>query len=159
MTKVTQHLWFEKDMAAAVQRYTELIPGSRIDWTSAVAADNPSGPAGSVTMAGFTLGDQRYQAIEGGPLSPFNQSFSIAVECDDQAEVDRLWDALSADGGAPIQCGWVRDRYGLSWQIVPRNIGELVTDADPARANRAMQAMLTMDKLDIAALKRAAAGG
>jgi predicted 3-demethylubiquinone-9 3-methyltransferase (glyoxalase superfamily) len=157
MTKVTQHLWFEKDMAAAVQRYTELIPGSRIDWTSAVAADNPSGPAGSVTMAGFTLGDQRYQAIEGGPLSPFNQSFSIAVECDDQAEVDRLWDALR-EGGETQQCGWLRDRWGLSWQIIPKRLGELMTDPDRAKAKRVAEAMLKMVKLDVAALEAAAKG-
>ena len=157
MTKVTQHLWFEKDMAAAVQRYTELIPGSRIDWTSAVAADNPSGPAGSVTMAGFTLGDQRYQAIEGGPLSPFNQSFSIALECDDQAEVDRLWDALR-EGGETQQCGWLRDRWGLSWQIIPKRLGELMTDPDRAKAKRVAEAMLKMVKLDVAALEAAAKG-
>ena len=157
MTKVTQHLWFEKDMAAAVQRYTELIPGSRIDWTSAVAADNPSGPAGSVTMAGFTLGDQRYQAIEGGPLSPFNQSFSIAVECDDQAEVDRLWDALR-EGVETQPCVWLRDRWGLSWQIIPKRLGELMTDPDRAKAKRVAEAMLKMVKLDVAALEAAAKG-
>jgi predicted 3-demethylubiquinone-9 3-methyltransferase (glyoxalase superfamily) len=157
MAKVTQHLWFEKDMAAAVRFYTELIPGSRIDWTSAVAADNPSGPAGSVTMAGFTLGDQRYQAIEGGPLSPFNQSFSIAVECEDQAEVDRLWEALR-EGGQTQQCGWLRDRWGLSWQIIPRRLGELMTDPDRAKAKRVAEAMLKMVKLDVAGLEAAARG-
>src|ERR1700760_1234242 len=147
--KVTQHLWFERDMDAAVRFYTDLIPGSSITWTSAVAADNPSGPAGSVGMMAFTLGDQRYMAINAGPLDPFNHSFSISVECDNQAEVDRLWDALQ-QGGKVEQCGWLKDRWGLSWQIVPKRLGGLMNDPDKAKAARVAQAMLKMVKLDIA---------
>ena len=94
MTKVTQHLWFEKEMEAAVRFYTSLINGSSLQWISTIPADTPSGPAGSVKLAAFTIGDQRYMAIEAGPLDPFNHSFSIMVECEDQAELDRLWDAL-----------------------------------------------------------------
>jgi predicted 3-demethylubiquinone-9 3-methyltransferase (glyoxalase superfamily) len=155
--KVTQHLWFEKDMEAALNFYTSLIPGSSIDWTSAVPADNPSGPAGSVKMAAFTIGDQRYMAIEAGPLDRFNHSFSIIVECDDQAEIDRLWDALT-EGGAAEQCGWVRDRWGLCWQITPKRLGELMRDPQPDKARRVAEAMLKMVKFDIAGLEAAARG-
>src|SRR6201994_1020976 len=129
--KVTQHLWFERDMDAAVRFYTDLIPGSAITGSSPVAADNPSGPAGSVGMMAFTLGDQRYMAINAGPLDPFNHSFSISVECDDQAELDRLWDALK-EGGSIEQGGWRKARWGLSWQIVPKRLGELMGGANPA---------------------------
>src|SRR5215218_4916237 len=96
--KVIQHLWFEKDMEAALGFYTSLIPGSACEWMSAVPVANPTGPAGSVKIAAFTLGDQRYMAIEAGPLDPFNHSFSIMVECETQAEIDRLWDALKEGG-------------------------------------------------------------
>jgi len=157
MMKITQHLWFEKDLEAAVRFYTSLIPGSSIGWTSAVPADNPSGPAGSVKIAAFTIGDQRYRAIEAGPLDRFNHSFSIIVECDDQAEIDRLWEALK-EGGSVEQCGWLRDRWGLSWQITPRRLGELMSDPDPDKAKRVAEAMLKMVKFDIAALEAAAKG-
>jgi len=155
MAKVTQHLWFARDMEAAVRFYAGLIPGSRVDWISALPAETPSGPAGSVKLAGFTLGDQRYIAIEAGPLDPFNHSFSIQVECDDQAEIDRLWDALK-DGGQVEQCGWLRDRWGLSWQIIPRGLQQLMQDPDRAKARRVAEAMLKMVKFDIAGLERAA---
>lgn len=155
--KVTQHLWFEKDMMAALRLYTSLIPGSSIDTTSAVMGDNPSGPAGSVTLAWFTLGDQRYAAIEAGPLDPFNHAFSIMVEVDTQAELDRLWDALK-DGGSLEQCGWLKDRWGLSWQITPKRLGELMSDPDPAVVKRVTEQMLKMVKLDIAPLEAAAKG-
>ena len=154
--KVTQHLWFERDMEAAIRFYTSLIPGSAVHWISPLPADTPSGPAGSVRLAGFTLGDQSYQAIEAGPLDPFNHSFSIMVECDSQAEIDRLWDALK-EGGTVEQCGWLRDRWGLSWQIVPKRLGELMGDPDPAKVKRVTEAMLQMVKIDIAALEAAAA--
>ena len=155
--KVTQHLWFEKDMEAAVRFYTSLIPGSRVESITAVMADNPSGPAGSVTIAAFGLGDQNYLAIEAGPLDPFNHSFSILVECDTQAEIDRLWDALKA-GGSVEQCGWLKDRWGLSWQIVPRRLRELMQDRDQAKVRRVTETMLQMVKLDIAPLEAAAQG-
>lgn len=157
MIDVTQCLWFEKDMEAALHLYTSLIPGSSILWTSTVPADNPSGPAGSVKLAGFTLSDQRYMALEGGPLDAFNHSFSIVVRCDDQAEIDRLWDALK-EGGKVEQCGWLRDRFGLCWQIVPRRLGELMNDPDRDKARRVAEAMLKMVKFDIASLEAAVAG-
>jgi predicted 3-demethylubiquinone-9 3-methyltransferase (glyoxalase superfamily) len=155
--KVTQHLWFEKEMEAAVHFYTSLIPGSRIERISAVMADNPSGPAGSVKIAAFVLGGQNYMAIEAGPLDPFNHSFSIMVECDSQEDVDRLWDALK-EGGRVEQCGWLKDRWGLSWQIVPKRLRELMDDPDPAKVRRVTEAMLKMVKLDIAPLDAAARG-
>jgi predicted 3-demethylubiquinone-9 3-methyltransferase (glyoxalase superfamily) len=157
MAQVTQYLWFEKDMEAAVRYYTSLIPGSKIEWTSAVPADNPSGPAGSVRTMSFTLGDQRYGAIEAGPLDPFNHAFSIMVECEDQAEIDRLWDALR-EGGKTEQCGWLKDRWGLSWQIIPRRMEELMRSSDPATARRVGEAMMKMVKFDIATLEAAARG-
>ena len=155
--KVTQHLWFEKDMEAAIGFYTSLIPGSAVQWVSALQAESPSGPPGSVKIAAFTLGDQRYMAIEAGPLDPFNHSFSIMVECDTQAEIDRLWDALGK-GGSIEQCGWLRDRWGLCWQIAPRRLGELMSDPDPAKVRRVSEAMLKMVKFDIAELEAVAKG-
>ena len=155
--KVTQHLWFERDMDAAIRFYTGLIPGSRIEWTSAVPTDNPSGPAGSVGMVGFTIGDQRYMAIDAGPLDPFNHSFSIMVECETQEEIDRLWEALK-EGGSTEQCGWLRDRWGLSWQITPKRLGELMMDRDPEVGKRVGAAMMSIVKFDIAGLEAAARG-
>jgi predicted 3-demethylubiquinone-9 3-methyltransferase (glyoxalase superfamily) len=157
MTKVAQHLWFEKEMEAAVRFYTSLINGSSLQWISTIPADTPSGPAGSVKLAAFTIGDQRYMAIEAGPLDPFNHSFSIMVECEDQAELDRLWDALQ-EGGAVEQCGWLRDRWGLCWQVTPKRLGELMRDPDRDKAKRVAEAMLKMTKFDIAGLEKAARG-
>ena len=153
--KVVQHLWFEKDMEAALRFYTSLIPGSSISWSSLLPADSPSGPAGSVKIAEFTIGDQHYMAIEAGPLDPFNHSFSIVVECDDQAQIDHLWHALK-EGGSVEQCGWVRDRWGLCWQITARRFFELMRD--PEAAKRVATAMLKMVKFDIATLEAAARG-
>jgi predicted 3-demethylubiquinone-9 3-methyltransferase (glyoxalase superfamily) len=153
--KVGQHLWFEKDMEAALKFYTSLIPGSELGYITGLPADSPSGPAGSVRVASFTLGDQRYMAIEAGPLDAFNHAFSIVVECETQAEIDRLWAALS-EGGRLEQCGWLKDRWGLSWQIVPKRLGELMTEPDRAKAKRVAEAMLKMVKFDIAGLEAAA---
>ena len=157
MARVLQHLWFDKDMEAAIRFYTSVVPGSSVEWISAIPGDTPGGPAGSVRLASFKLGDQRYMAIEAGPLDPFNHSFSVLVECDEQAEIDRLWDAFS-DGGSVEQCGWLRDRRGLCWQITPKRLGELMSDPDPAVGQRVTAAMLTMKKFDIAALEAAARG-
>ena len=157
MAKVTQHLWFSSDMEAALRFYVATIPGSSLDTISAIPADNPSGPAGGIRFAAFRIGDQRYRAIEAGPYDSFNHSFSIVVECADQAEIDRLWDALK-EGGSTEQCGWLKDRWGLSWQIVPSVLGTLMGDPDRDRARRVAEAMLTMVKFDVAALQRAADG-
>ncbi|MFC5585471.1 VOC family protein [Nitratireductor kimnyeongensis] len=155
--KVIPHLWFEKDMESALRIYTSLIPGSKIESLKALPAETPSGPAGSVKIANFTLGNQQYRGLEAGPLDAFNHSFSIIVECDTQAEIDELWAALGEDGTIE-QCGWLKDRWGLSWQILPRRLGELINDQDAAKAQRVTEAMLTMVKLDIAALEAAARG-
>lgn len=155
--KVSQHLWFEKDMEAALRFYVSLVPGSSLDFLSTVPADTPSGPAGSIKFASFTLGDQRYRAIEAGPLDPLNRSFSIMVECETQAEIDRLWDALAA-GGKTFACGWLSDRWGLTWQITPKRLLDLMSDPDRAKAKRVAEAMMKMVKFDIAALERAAKG-
>lgn len=155
--KVTQHLWYEKDMEAAVRFYVSLIPNSKIEDSSAVMGDNPAGPAGSVKIMSFTLGDQNYMAIEAGPLDPFNHSFSIMVEPETQAELDRIWDAL-CEGGSIEQCGWVRDRWGLCWQVAPKRLRELMGSSDPAAVKRVTEKMLTMVKLDIAPLEDAAKG-
>jgi predicted 3-demethylubiquinone-9 3-methyltransferase (glyoxalase superfamily) len=156
MMKVTQCLWFDKDMDAALRFYTSLIPGSSLDRGSTLAAESPSGPADSVKIAGFTLGDQRYMAFEAaGRPDAFNHCISIMIECDTQAEIDRLWDALGKDGRYEA-CGWLRDRWGLAWQITPKRLGELMGDPDRAKARRVAEAMLKMVKMDIAALEAAA---
>ena len=157
MTDVRQFLWFEKDMEAAVRLYTSLISGSKIEWISAVPQDNPSGGPDSVKTMGFTLGGQRYGAMQAGKLDPFNHAFSIMVECNDQAEIDRLWDAL-LEGGTAEQCGWLKDRWGISWQIVPRRMFDLLNNPDRASARRVGDAVMKMVKLDIAALEAAARG-
>lgn len=155
--KVTQHLWFEKDMATALALYTSLIPGSKIINTTAVMGESPAGPAGSVAITEFTLGDQRYMAIQAGPLDPFNHSFSIMVEVETQEELDRLWNKLG-EGGSYEECGWLRDRWGLAWQIAPLRLGELMRDPDPAVVKRVTEQMLKMVKLDIVPLEAAAKG-
>jgi predicted 3-demethylubiquinone-9 3-methyltransferase (glyoxalase superfamily) len=109
-----------------------------------------------VLTVDFTLDGQHFQGLNGGPDFSFNEAVSFVIECEDQDEVDRLWDALTADGGEPGPCGWLKDRFGLSWQIVPRQLNELVGDPDPERARRAMEAMLRMGKIDVAELQRAA---
>ena len=133
-----------------------LLPDSRIEKVWRSPAETPSGPEGMVLTVDFTLGGQRFQGLNGGPDFAFNEAVSFVIECDDQAEVDRLWDALTADGGEPGPCGWLKDRFGLSWQVVPRRLNELVGDPDPERARRAMEAMLKMGKIEVAELERAA---
>jgi len=156
--KVTQHLWFEKDMEAALRFYVSLIPGSSLDFLSTTPADSPSGPTGTVKIAAFTLGDQRYRAIEAGPFDPQSRNFSIMVECDTQEEVDRLWDALTT-GGRGIACGWLTDRWGITWQITPKRLLDFVSDPDRAKGKRVMEAMMKMVKIDIAELEAAARAG
>jgi predicted 3-demethylubiquinone-9 3-methyltransferase (glyoxalase superfamily) len=155
--KIVPHLWFADRAVEAARFYCSLFPGSRVDSVNPIPADTPSGPAGSVQVVQFTLAGQPFMAIQAGPLDPFNHAVSFLVNCEDQAEVDRLWEALSA-GGAIEQCGWLKDRYGLSWQIVPKQLGELMRSSDRAAAGRVMQAMLKMKKLDVAGLERAAEG-
>jgi predicted 3-demethylubiquinone-9 3-methyltransferase (glyoxalase superfamily) len=151
-------LWFDGEAEEAANFYTSLLPDSRIEKVWKTPADTPSGPAGSVLTVDFTLAGQHYQGLNGGDDFKFTEAISIVIECDDQAEVDRLWDALTANGGEPGPCGWLKDRFGLSWQVTPKRLNELVSDPDPERARRAMEAMLAMGKIEIAALERAADG-
>jgi predicted 3-demethylubiquinone-9 3-methyltransferase (glyoxalase superfamily) len=149
-------LWFDGDAEEAARFYVALLPDSHLDSVWRSPAETPSGPAGMVLTVNFTLAGRRFQALNGGPDFTFNEAVSFAVDCVDQVEVDRLWDALTADGGEPGPCGWLKDRFGLSWQIVPRRLDELLNDPDPERARRAMEAMLTMGKLEVAELEKAA---
>jgi predicted 3-demethylubiquinone-9 3-methyltransferase (glyoxalase superfamily) len=151
-------LWFDGDAEAAAGFYVSLMPDSRIDKVWRTPSDTPSGPAGTVLTVDFTIAGRRFQALNGGPQFRFDEAISFVIECDDQAEVDRLWDTITAAGGQPGQCGWIKDHFGLSWQIVPRRLNELVSDPDPGRAGRAVEAMLEMGRIDVAGLERAADG-
>lgn len=155
--KVTPFLWFDGDAEEAARFYTSLLPDSHVDDVARSPADTPSGPAGAALTVSFTLAGTCFVALNGGPDFPFTEAVSFQIACRDQAEVDRLWSALS-EGGSEGQCGWLKDRWGLSWQIVPTRLQELLADLDPDRSRRAMEAMLAMGKLDIAALERAADG-
>jgi predicted 3-demethylubiquinone-9 3-methyltransferase (glyoxalase superfamily) len=158
MQKIHPFLWFDTQAEEAAEFYVSLFPNSRI---TSVARYRPAGPGpeGSAMTVAFELDGQQLVALNGGPHFTFSEAISMVVNCDDQSEVDRLWAALTADGGRESQCGWLKDRYGLSWQIVPKRLMELAQDKDPGRATRTMQAMMKMVKLDIAALERAADGG
>jgi len=155
--KITPCLWFERNAEEAVRFYTSVFPDSSVENVHRAKADTPGNKEGEVLFIEFTLAGQRYQAINGGPHEKFNDAISLSVDCADQAEVDRYWEALTADGGRPVQCGWLKDKYGLSWQIVPLRLTELLSDPDSAKAKRVMQAMMKMVKLDVAALEAAAA--
>jgi predicted 3-demethylubiquinone-9 3-methyltransferase (glyoxalase superfamily) len=150
-------LWFDGEAEEAARFYVSLLPDSRIDHVQKNVTDSPAGKAGSVLVVKFTLAGQRFLALNGGTRFEYTHAISFQVDCTDQAEVDRLWDGLS-DGGAVERCGWLRDRYGVSWQIVPSVLPQLLGDPDPAKAQRVMQAMLQMVKLDIAGLQAAHAG-
>jgi len=156
MSNITPCLWFATRALEAAEFYVSVFAGSSIRNVHRAGSDYPGGKAGQVLMVEFTLAGLDYQALNGGPHDTFNDAISLSVSCEDQAEVDRLWARLTADGGKPVQCGWLKDKYGLSWQIVPKRLGQLMSDPDRARAQRVMQAMLKMVKLDIAALEAAA---
>jgi predicted 3-demethylubiquinone-9 3-methyltransferase (glyoxalase superfamily) len=143
-------LWFDNQAETAARFYTTLFPNSEITDTAYYSEGIPGREAGSVMTVAFTLNGARFTALNGGPHDVFNDSISLVAECADQAEIDRLWDALVTDGGHESQCGWLVDRFGVSWQIIPENIGELL--APPG----AVEAMLQMTRLDIAALKAVA---
>jgi predicted 3-demethylubiquinone-9 3-methyltransferase (glyoxalase superfamily) len=155
MQKITPCLWFERDALAAAEFYVAAFPDSAISAVHRSPSDTPSGKEGTVLLIEFTLAGQRYTALNGGPQNGFNDAISLSVSCEDQAEIDRLWAALTADGGRPVQCGWLKDKYGVSWQIVPARMGSLLGGGDPAGNRRAMQAMMKMQKIDIAALEAA----
>ncbi len=151
-------LWFDKDAEEAVRRYVALVPNSRIVAVQRAPAPWPGGAAGEALLIDFTLGGQAYQALNGGAQVDYGTAASISVTCAAQDEVDALWTALSADGGAEIMCGWLRDRWGVPWQIVPAVLPRLLADSNSSVAARAFAAMQTMVKLDGPALERAARG-
>jgi predicted 3-demethylubiquinone-9 3-methyltransferase (glyoxalase superfamily) len=152
--KIRPFLWFPKGAKEAAEFYCSVFPDSRVDNVWTLPAESPSGPPGTVEIAEFTLAGQRFTAMAAGELDPFNHAISLYVSCEDQAEVDHYWNAL-LEGGSPEQCGWLRDRYGVAWQIVPRLLEELTSDPDPAVARAGAEAMLKMVKIDIAALEDA----
>ncbi len=152
--KIKPCLWFDRNAEEAANFYVSLLPDSRVDEVVRAPADYPSGKAGDVLVVEFTLAGQTYTGLNGGPHFKFNEAVSFQIDCADQAEVDRLSDKLSAVPEAE-QCGWVKDRFGLSWQIVPRRLTELLADPDRERARRAFEAMMEMKRIDIAALERA----
>jgi predicted 3-demethylubiquinone-9 3-methyltransferase (glyoxalase superfamily) len=153
--KIYTHLWYAKDAEGAARFYASIFPDSHVDQVWSLPSETPSGPAGSVVVVDFTLFGQRFQAMTAGPHHDFNDAISLVVECDVQAELDRYWDALLADGGKAQACGWLIDRYGVRWQIVPSGMDAMMRDSDTARVKQVVDAMLQMVKLDIAALERA----
>jgi predicted 3-demethylubiquinone-9 3-methyltransferase (glyoxalase superfamily) len=154
MPRLVPSLWYSEKAEKAAAFYASLLPDSKVNSVTELPADTPSGPAGSVEVVEFTLLGQPFLALSAGPLDAFNHSISFMIECEDQAEIDRLWAALS-EGGQTEQCGWLKDRYGLYWQIVPSVLGAMMKDKDRARAKRVAEAMLKMSKFDIAGLQKA----
>lgn len=157
MSTVTPFLWFDDAAEAAITFYTGLIPGSEIVSIRRYPDGVPA-MGGKVMHAHFRLAGRDYFAMDAGPQFPFTEAISLYVDCETQEDVDRYWGALASDGGVEQPCGWLKDRWGLSWQIVPKRLIELIRDPDPERAHRAVQAMLGMTKIDIAALEDAVRG-
>jgi predicted 3-demethylubiquinone-9 3-methyltransferase (glyoxalase superfamily) len=158
MSKISPCLWFVSEAEEAANFYVSLLTDSRIEKIQRNTTDTPGGKAGTVLVVDFTLAGQRFLALNGGMKIEYTHAVSFMIDCADQAEVDRLWDALLADGGKADQCGWLKDRYGVFWQIVPKALMTYIGGSDSAGAQRAMQAMLGMVKLDIEGLKRAYEG-
>jgi 2-polyprenyl-6-hydroxyphenyl methylase/3-demethylubiquinone-9 3-methyltransferase len=158
MSKITTMLWFDGDGEDAANFYVSLLPDSRIGKVMRAPSDNPSGKEGAALLVTFTLAGLDYAALNGGPLFKPNESVSFQITTEDQEETDRLWNAIVGNGGEESACGWCKDKWGFSWQITPRRLMELNSDPDPARARRAFEAMMTMRKIDIATIERAAAG-
>jgi predicted 3-demethylubiquinone-9 3-methyltransferase (glyoxalase superfamily) len=154
MPKIVPNLWFDTEAEEAAQFYVSVFPNSRIVNVAHYTEAGPR-PAGTVMTVEFELDGQRFIGINGGPEFTFDEAVSFEIECEDQGEIDYYWEKLT-DGGEESQCGWLRDRYGLSWQVVPTGMEEIFADPDEGRAERAMKAMLGMRKLDLAALREAA---
>ena len=157
MQKITPFLWFDTQAEEAAKFYISIFRNSKITGTTRYGEAGP-GPKGSVMTVTFNLDGQDFVALNGGPQFKFTEAVSLVVNCETQQEVDEFWEKLSA-GGEKSQCGWLKDKFGLSWQIVPTVLGQLLQDKDPAKSRRVMEAMLQMDKLDIKKLKQAHAGG
>jgi predicted 3-demethylubiquinone-9 3-methyltransferase (glyoxalase superfamily) len=156
MKGITPFLWFDRQAEEAARFYISIFPNSRITTTTRYGEDGP-GPAGSIMTVAFELDGREFVALNGGPLFKFTPAVSFVVNCETQAELDAVWERLTA-GGEEVECGWLRDRYGVSWQVVPASLARLLGGPDPRRAERVMKALLGMKKLDIATLERAAQG-
>jgi predicted 3-demethylubiquinone-9 3-methyltransferase (glyoxalase superfamily) len=153
--KIVPHLWYVREAEEAARFYATVFSDSRVDRVTALPAESPSGPAGSVAVVEFTLCGQAFMAISAGPHDSFNDAVSFLVNCDSQAELDRYWNALLENGGKPQACGWITDKYGLRWQIVPTVLGEMMVAKDKAKAKRVAEEMLRQVKFDIAKLEAA----
>jgi len=154
--KIFTFLWYANEAEQAATFYASIFPNSRVERVTPLRSESPSGPPGSVKVVDFTLLGQRFQAMSAGAHHEFNDAISIVVLCDDQAELDRYWSKLLEGGGEEQACGWLKDRFGLSWQIIPERMGELLSDPDPERRQRAMEAMLQMQKIDLKVMEDAA---
>ncbi|WP_445501976.1 VOC family protein [Microvirga sp. G4-2] len=157
MSKIAPCLWFDGKAEEAAKFYVSLLPDSHIDTVLPYTVETPGGKPGDVMLVEFTLAGSSYTALNGGPYFQFTPAISLFVSCVDQAEVDRLWNAL-LEGGTPMECGWITDRYGVSWQIVPEALVRMIKDKDSAKVRRVMEAMMTMVKLDVATLEQAYRG-
>ena len=155
VAKIVPHLWYTREAEEAARFYASIFPDSRVDSVTSLMSDTPSGPAGSVKVVLFTLFGQPFQAISAGLHDTFNDAISFLVRCEDQAELDRYWNALLEGGGKPQACGWIIDRFGLRWQITASALERLMSSGDAARTKRVTDAFLQMVKIDIAALERA----
>jgi predicted 3-demethylubiquinone-9 3-methyltransferase (glyoxalase superfamily) len=158
MQKITPFLWFDTQAEEAVKLYTSLFPNSKIGKIShyeEAGAEVSGQKAGSVMTVSFTLNGQEFVAMNGGPAFKFTEAISLSIDCKDQAEVDHYWNGLTANGGEESVCGWLKDKFGLSWQVTPTRLTELTSDPDPAKAGKAMKAMLGMKKIIIADLEKA----
>src|SRR5215467_3177999 len=154
MQKITPFLWFDKQAEEAANFYVSLFKDSKI-LNVARYGEGAPGPKGTAMTVDFVLEGQRFTALNGGPMFKFTEAVSFFVNCETQAEVDRLWNKLTNNGGQESQCGWLKDKYGLSWQIIPTNLGKMLSDPDPVKAGRVMTAMLKMKKINIEELERA----
>jgi predicted 3-demethylubiquinone-9 3-methyltransferase (glyoxalase superfamily) len=157
MPKITPFLWFDTQAEEAANFYCSIFPNSKIGKVTRYGKVGP-GPAGSVLTIIFSLDGQEFTALNAGPMFKFTEAISFVVPCKDQKEIDHYWSKLAEGGGEESQCGWLKDKFGLSWQIVPAALGELMSDPDPQKSNRVMQALLKMKKLDIATLEGARSG-
>jgi len=155
MSKITPFLWFDNNAEEAVNFYTSVFKNSKIGTVHRYGDTGP-GPKGTVMTASFTIDGLEFTALNGGPVFKFNESISFVVHCKDQAEVDYYWEKLTSNGGQEVECGWLKDKFGLSWQIVPDALFELLGDKDPVKSQKVMKAMLQMKKIDVAKLKQAA---
>ena len=153
--KIVPHMWYVREAEEAARFYATVFPNSRVDRVTTLPAESPSGPADSVAIVEFTLCGQAFMAISAGPHHSFNDAVSFLVNCDSQAELDGYWNALLEHGGKPQACGWIIDKYGLRWQIVPSALAEMMVDKDKAKAKRAADEMLRQVKFDIAKLEAA----